>query len=296
MTATGLSTTRLIGHQGVGISPGIAYHAARYLEQVHLVLHDLRELHRFFQLQPARDQIRRAEAILYREILATTLFDRSDYSLREASAVLDAAAVFVGAEVRSRRDELSQQPAMPAVDHHHVETGLLGTERGRSVVLDDLVHHLQGHFFHLDLTTAPVLSELADRAGGADGVPSTVQLADGHPAGVLQLDGGYCAAALDGLGQVGQARDDTFVAQVDLPGLIDGAVLVDGALAHRDDGSPTFGLSTVELDQFSGHRLVGVCEPHHRGGYFDTVLGGETPDLDGFEYDFPICHLHASSS
>ena len=144
---------------------------------------------------------------------------------------------------------------MAGVDHDHVEAGLLGAKGGFGVVVDDLVDHRQAHLLDHLLAPAPVFREDPHHARGSDGVAPSVQLAHRLAAAVVQLDGGQGPLALDGFGHRGKGGDVEVAAQVELRGLGDGPVGIDGGLEHGDDAGATLGLSPVELDQLRGRRI-----------------------------------------
>ncbi len=130
------------GGMGVGIRVGYADSAGRDLQQIDLVLHDLRVAHGVGDLQPARHQVAGADAPLDGEIPPHRSRMASIDPDAEPAAVLQAPAVLVGALVHGRGDELGDEPAVPRMHHDHVEPGRLRAERGRRKMVDDLVDHV----------------------------------------------------------------------------------------------------------------------------------------------------------
>ena len=86
------------------------------------------------------------DAHAHRLVLRPRGAHRFEHFEREAQAVFDAAAVFVGALVADRREEGREQIAVAAMQFEHVEAGFLAHQRGADEIGFDAVHVGARHF------------------------------------------------------------------------------------------------------------------------------------------------------
>ena len=119
----------------------------------------------------------------------------------EAHAVFERASVFVAPMVGVGREELRDEIAVPGMDLHGVESGVVGGADGASEVFGDLFDLAAAHAAH----------------GGVGVEVHARRCADGHlPGGgpvchvsaVSDLNGGGGSFAVDGVGDVAQPGDD----------------------------------------------------------------------------------------
>ena len=155
----------------VGDQPHLPHGAAGGVEQVDVILDQLRELQTFLLREAAGHQFVGAEAVLDRQLGAAELPDAGEDAKREAGPVLQTPPVLVGAPVGARRGELGQQPAVTAVEQDHIEAGLLDPKGRLGVVLDDLLDQVVVHHLHVDLAAEQSLVELAGHHRRGDGRP-----------------------------------------------------------------------------------------------------------------------------
>src|SRR5216683_193056 len=102
------------------------------------VLEPGRNLQRLLQLDSAVDKFLHTQPDEDRKTTASLRLDGEDDLPEESKAVLQRPAVRIVATVRSRREELGEEVAMPGVQFDGIEGGLAGaagrlTEMGRDV-------------------------------------------------------------------------------------------------------------------------------------------------------------------
>ncbi len=96
--------------------------------------------------EPAVRHLRRGQPDSDRKIVAALLLDPLEDLQRKLQASHQGAAVFVGAAIRARRDEIADQVAVRSVELDPVETGLLSPPRGFAESLDDRLDVFERHF------------------------------------------------------------------------------------------------------------------------------------------------------
>ncbi len=182
------------GAEGLGVHM-VLIDAGGDVDQVHMVLDQLGELDAVLQGHATLDALGTGHPVLDQEVITADLLDLVAHHDGEPGPVGHAAAELVGAVVEPGGDELVQQPAVAAVEVHHLEAQGLAHPGRLCPLGGGLLHHLHRHLLHLD-------SVLPDKGGGANGV---LMARDGvrvvHGAHVVELDGGHCSMGLDGLGE-----------------------------------------------------------------------------------------------
>ncbi len=132
----------------------------------------------------------------------------------EAGAVLQAAAVFVGAAVFERRMELRDQVAVRGVDLDAVEAGLLRAHRGGDVCGGRLRDARLAHFFRDDGLERGLVDRMRDSGRRDRGLAADVLA--GVAAAVAELDRGFRAAAMDLVDKTGEPGQEAVVIDADL--------------------------------------------------------------------------------
>ncbi len=219
------------------------------------------------------------DAQLHQEVGAHRFPDGLQNLEGEAGAVLQRAAVAVGAGVHQGGEELGEEEAVAAVDEHAVKARLLHVGGGDGEVAGDaghvvLVHGADPH---------------AGQIGGLDGANGLLPGAEGHLllAAVDQLGQSDSAVALDaagilahgveglgillGLGEVkGTEAGDT-----------DGVGEVDVGLAHDDAAVAALGAGLqLAVGEVPGVRVLNN-EAEGHGGADDAVAVGHLTHLHG---------------
>ena len=229
---------------GMGDAEGLLVGACRNVDYVNQILHCLGDAHALVQVVAALDELVAAHAEFDGEPRADGVPDGGQHLAGEAHAVLKRAAVLVRAVVEQRREELVDEPAVPAVDHDHLEPGAFGEGGGAAEGLRDLV----------DLLNGQSLDRSAVRAGPFGGAPlghllllvPVGEVRSGELAGVAELHGGNGAVALDGVGGVREARQTSGDGEIQPEGM----AAVRGmhhALGDGDRRRAAVGAQLVEL-------------------------------------------------
>ena len=214
-----------------------------------------------------------AETNGYGEISSQTGLDALDDLGVDAQAVLNTAAVFVGAVIIIGAEELVEQVAVTTGQLYAVKASLLGTDSGINEALfhdfDFLDRHLVGR------GTTGSYRHLA----GGPGLAGCGRGAFG--AVVVQLDKAAAVVLVNGLGQGLEGGGVLVTSQrhLRIPGLIVHLVHIhtfDDNQAHAAPGT----LFIIGDSLFAG--ITQVFAVHHlHGGQYSTVLDGQFTDLAG---------------
>ncbi len=257
----------------------ILIHAGGDVNQVNMILNDAGELNAVLQGHAALDALRTAHAVLDEKILSADLLDFIADHDGEPGAVLHAAAEFVGTVIEAGGNELIQQPAVAAVEVHHLEAQGF-TYPGRFRPLGGgFLHHLHRHFLHLH----PVFP---DESGGADGIfvaGNGVRVV--HGPYMVELDGGNGSVGLDRLRQGHDAlhveRRHGIFPDVQAMLVPPGVFVVDEALCDGHNGKSAPGFRFVNVDALRGGVTVVYNAVGGDGGGNDPVLKGQPADGHG---------------
>ena len=125
--------------------------AAGYLEQIYLVLDQLRDFHAAVHIQAYIREIITGDTAFNRESGADCLADSVQRHHQEPCAVLKASAELIRPLVLHRREELGEQPSMGCMDLYHVKSALLAELSSCAVGFHDLKDHLLWHLFYMTL-------------------------------------------------------------------------------------------------------------------------------------------------
>ena len=254
--------------------------AAGYLEQVYLVLDQLRDFHALVHIQTDIRQVISGDAALDGEPGADRLADSVQSHHQEPCAVLQASAELIGSLILHWGEELGEQPAVSRVDLDHVKSALLTELCGSAVGFHDLQDHLPGHLFHMALgkifvTDAPCLCLSAD--GSADTLKSAPFSAVG------ELDIGIGARIVDLAGRDGKSFADSEGIQLQLLVVrLSGGRVNDCFTIGHDRGA-----ALCLLFQIGDHlRCEMSLSSHHAGACRrsdDAVLQSDVADSDRFK-------------
>ena len=261
------------------------------MNQVHLAVQQLGEGDALLLGQAALDLLRAAHAVFDEKVVAAALADPVDDHEGEFGPVFEGAAVFVGPGVVQRGEELVQQPAVAAVEQHHVVTRGFENFRAVGEVVGHHVHILLGHAVDVDVLLIGLAVEHAGlhlvdfhRTPGfpAVGVRVPVGPGKGHHAAVVQLLRGQGPAGVDGPGDLRQLGL-VFRSDGEGAGVGGGVLPVHRRITQGDHSEAAPGLLGVEVD----HRLVGPAIEVHVGHHMrrgkQPVAEGGLFDGDGFE-------------
>ena len=231
--------------------------------------------------QAAFDQFFAAEPVLDQEIGTDRFPHPVNHHQRKAGAILTAAAVAVGALVRERREELPQQPAVAAMQHHHIEAHNFEIRGGIGVVIGHLAHH---GFVHLVDGNAV----FADVAGGADGilVARNIHRVVGR-AGVIDLHRGHRAMLFDGHGQFMKCARMP-VSGMGIGDVVEGIAAVGVlpihiGLAHCHLGKAAAGPGGVKRNALIGWPVIDNAVVAGQGRHHQPVPEQVLANLDGTE-------------
>ena len=277
------------------------------LEDVHEALGHFREL--YGVLDGGAAVLARGELDLDGEVLPAELLDAGAQLEKEAGAVLDGAAVLVGAVVGARGEEPGEQRrAVGKMQRHHVEAVGLVFFRALGLLLDDLADHLVGELLrgravpHEDVHAVVVVDALAElREEEVRGVHRGVGV---HVVGRVRREKGHQREGYAGVivvDLVGKLADVVLHAGVRVQGEHGEApaVLVFRLpLAHvrpvgeGDDGRAVFRHGDDMVDD--GLRGIGLRPLQEVGQGVagdQPVFQGEVPHADGGQ-DVGIRHAH----
>ena len=120
------------------------------MDDVHLAVDDLAELHAVIDGHAPRQPILGAEAELQDHVVAAGVAQSFQHLQREAGSVLHASAIFVGPGVEERRDELLEEKPVSTMQKDAVKARRHHKAGGPGDVARDLVHHRFIHGEDLD--------------------------------------------------------------------------------------------------------------------------------------------------
>ena len=290
-------------HQALGL--GEVEVAGGDMQQIGLAVHQLGKLHALLQGVAALHVLGAAEAHLDEEVLAAVLADAVDDHEQQAGPVLQAAAEAVGAVVGQRGEELVDEPAVAGVDHGHLETAGLGLLGGAAEGVHHGLDHLLGHEEHLALAVDRLIGGgLVGQGGDGLGLvkvdvvraPGLDARAGPQHAGVVELNAGNGAVAVDLVGNAGQEGQVILMSRHDLGGGQLAGVLaggIDNTVAQGDHGGTAHGPHAEELHiPLGGVALRGGIQVEHGDGRdLNAVFQGDSPDGQRGKYVL-ICSVH----
>ena len=222
------------------------------------------------------------------QALGPDVADGCDDLAQEAGAVVEAAAVVVGAGVDQRREKLVDQVAVGGVDFDQFEAGLEGAAGGFGKGVDDGGDAFGGERFGLDGFRGERLG-----GGGVDGTPAA--FGDGHGRAVLAP--GHGGGGLEaGVGELGSG-DGAVVAKKadDAREVLDVRVLPDAEVGGTDAAFGEHGVgfgedragsadgAGAEMDEMPvvGEAVFAGVLAH--GGDGDAITEGDIADLKRVE-------------
>ena len=266
------------------------------VEGIHIGLQQLADFNALIQLQRAlRLAVPAVDAQIDGEPGAAHLADPLQNHDGKTGAVFDAAAVLVGAVVVVGGEELAEQPAVGAVDHDHVEAGLLAPQGGGGVGVGDLEHHLLAHFPAHDLSRMTGLQpDGHGHLGGAVGALTVDKPGVANDAAVGQLVGRQSAILVDLLGAADQGGQALILVQEHLNGMILSGGMHD-AVAHSDQRGSALGFSGIvgDIVLAQGPVRLNIILRGRRGD--NTVSQGQRANFDGSE-EVRELRMHENSS
>src|SRR5208283_5243001 len=118
----------------------------------------------------------RGDADKYRPFCGPDFADGLRHAQRKTGAIVEAAAVIIGAKIRERREEFVSEIAVGGMDFDHLEASGQGAMRGRSKIIDDLIDFGDGEFFRVGIVWIK-----RDRAG-SNRNPAAIGYCDFVPA------------------------------------------------------------------------------------------------------------------
>ena len=259
------------------------------------------------------------EAHHQRIVSAAALADALDDLGDEAHAVFKAAAVFVGAVVRVRGEELLDHVAVTAVQLHEIDARLLAAHRRLDEVVDEVFDLTLAHRVHAHRAVVGEL-HLAGRLHGPDELLFLHAEQEGRAfedavehlreavhdrdherqgirgagialtARVVQLDAELRAVAMDALDKRAHRLDVVVVAHGELRIGGGGAHVVDARDARDDEPHAALGALFIVIHQPLGGGAVRTAETHLRRGHHGAVLHGQRADVHRAEQMFK-CHI-----
>jgi len=221
-----------------------------------------------------------------RQVLRPDGADGADDLEREANAVVEAAAVFVGAVVGEGREELVEEVTVGGVNFDEVEACGAGAVGGGNEVGDDLVHAGAVE------CGGDGVGIVEANGGGSDGLPAAFGGGDGaiglpwnghagFAAGVGELGAGVGAVLVQEGGDALELGSVLVLPDAEIAGS-DAAFRADGVGLGDDQGGAADG-TAAEVDEVPvvGEAVDGGVLAHGRDG--DAVGQGEAAQLEGGE-------------
>ena len=191
---------------------GLLIGACAHVEQVDIGLELLRDAHALVHVVATLAELRTTQAELDGEERPHGLAHGLQHADGKAAAVLQAAAVLVGTVVEERREELVDEPAMPAVNHEHLKASALGKTSNVAIGGDDLVDHLVSQGTHGHAVCAGAVAWPPLRKSVLLGLVG--HIGAGKLAGVRELerrDGTMTTNGVGGVGCAGKRVEDALV-------------------------------------------------------------------------------------
>ena len=265
--------------------------AGRHVDEVDEVLEALGDAAALLDVVAAVEEFRAAHAQLDGKAGACGLANRGEYLAGEAQAVFEGAAVLVGAPVEVRREELVDKPAVPRVDHAHLEARAARQHGGVGVGGDDVLDLLDGKRSHGEpIRTHAIARPPLTQVG-------FLLLINHISARVLarmrQLDGGDGAVTLDGVGDVGKRAELPGRGKRKVQHLRAVGLGMDHELAHGDRGGTTLGAGLVEALGAQAGRTLGRDVGGTHGSRYHAVAKCQVAHLEGFA-EIGVIALHGS--
>lgn len=246
---------------------------------------------------------------------ANALDDLAD----EAHAVFKAAAVFVGAVVRVRGEELLDHVAVTAVQLHEIDARLLAAYRRLDEVVDEVFDFALAHRVHAHRAVVGklhlrrrlhgpdqlfLLHAEQDRRALEDAVEHLREALDDRDherqavraarvaltAGVVQLDAELRAVAVDAVYKFAHRRNVVIMAHGELGVGRGSAHVVDARDAGNDEAHAALGALLVVIHQLFRRGAVGLAEAHFRRRHHGAVFHGQRADVHRAEQMFK-CHV-----
>ena len=215
-------------------------------------------------------------------IVAGRAFHRAQHLEPEAGAVLEAAAIFVGAAVLERRVELRDEIAVRGVQLDAVEPGFPRARRGGGKGGDGLGDARLGHFPRHDRRIGDLVDRVRDGRGRNRVLAANV--APRVAAGVAQLDRRLGARRMDRRREARKAGQETVVVDAELGETVPAAALRRRHLAG-DEPDAALGARDVIGDLVVGDEPVLVGKPRRHRRHDDAVPDFDAADLRGREKD-----------
>ena len=237
--------------------------------------HHLRGLYAFAEAEALGEVLVGAKADTEHEIVSDCVANLFEQFEREAHAVLERAAVFVGTKVGGRRLELFRQMAV-GEDFRAVELASLAADGSGRIGGDDAPDVMLVH-----LAREGAVGGFTHGRGCHDGKP-VAGVPGGAPAQMRDLADDPAIMLVDALRELLEIGDDRVVAHIDLPehrrriGRHEG-----GAAEHRHADAALRLLLVIELVAELGLAVLGIGGGMRRAHH--PVLERQVPDPERLE-------------
>ena len=228
-------------------------------------------------IQPVLNKFAAVDAHRHREIGAAGKTDAKNNLGDKAHAVEKVAAVFVGALVGVRAEELVHKVAVRRVNLHTVKAGNFGNHRA----LDKLF----GHGFHLfgGQCARHFANHLAHHRRRGDNLLAVQQAAHGLVARVVQLQKYFGIVGVHCLGKAHKAWNVLRVGGAQLVAGADTGLLVNAANLGDDQPAAAFRAVGIKANDLVGRLPRGRREPGAHCGHDDPVFQLDLADLAFFK-------------
>ena len=250
------------------------------MQKVDAVFQFLSDGDAIFQRVAALEQLRAAHAKFDGETGAHGLAHGLQHPAGKAATVLDAAPVFVRAVVEPGRQELVDEPAVPAVDHDHLKARAFGQTGDLPIGSHDLVDHFVGQFAHFHAVRA--YAGRRSPLGKAVLAAFVRHVRAGIHAGMGKLHTGDGAMPADGVRRVGKRGQRIQNGRIQMIGMAAVGLRMHHAFADGDGTGAALGPQLIKSSGFGADAaIVGdVRTAHGRGKH--AVAERDTPNSDGF--------------
>jgi hypothetical protein len=188
---------------------------------------------------------------------------RAQHLEAHAGAMLERPAVFVGAAVLERIEELRNQIAVRGVDLDHVEPGLARADGGGGIGVDGLADVERRHRARHDGLVGHLEHRMGDRGRCDRRLAADVE--SRVAAAVAELDGALGAARVDFARELEQPRDEAVVVDAELAKAMTADARGGGHL-DRDQADAAAHARHVVVDAVVGDEplVVGEARRHRR--------------------------------
>ena len=263
----------------MGDAEGALISTGGHVQQIHIGLQDLRDLHAFVQIIALGHELRSREAELDGKAGADSGADRLQDLDRQTAAVLGGAAVLVRAVVKHGREELVDEPAVAAVDHQHLKARPFAEAGNVAVGRDDLGDHLLAHGLvghaigAYTIVGAPLVQ--------AVGFVLVGHVGSGEHTGVRKLragDGAVAADRVGGIGGLGERIQNALVQTVGMAAVAG----VHHQFGNGDRGAAALGAVFIESLTLGADAAVQLDVRAAHGGGEHAVAIPDVADADGF--------------